>query len=208
MCTRLRCLSLLLVIPVVAAACSSSTPASPTPLRDASAAGARPSTPGSSLALPETPVFRSYTVQFTDVGAHRAPVTFYTEAGFTISPALASWMAFGYGNPGPSLVFETAGGETISGEVTIRTEDELSLFRFTSVDLYSSITPIPYVFTGSLRGHAMFTESGTMGNTFGNFVRVASAHGNIPIDTLVIRLTNGTACCSNPMGLDNIVARR
>jgi hypothetical protein len=54
----------------------------------------------------------------------------------------------------------------------------------------------------------MFTESATLGNTFGNFVRVASSHSNIPIDTLVIRLTNGTTCCTNPMGLDNIVARR
>ena len=52
----------------------------------------------------------------------------------------------------------------------------------------------------------MFTESGTLGNTYGNFVRVASAHSNAPIDTLVIRLTN--VASPNPMGLDNFVARR
>jgi hypothetical protein len=158
--------------------------------------------------VPDAPPFRSYTVQFTGLGPDRAPVTTYTEAGFTFSTALANWIAFGYGNPGPSLVFETPGGTSSSGEVTIRTAEDLPLFRFTSVDLYSSITPIPYVFTGTLRGHTMFTESGTLGNTFGNFVRVPSSHSNAPIDTLVIRLTNGATCCNNPMGLDNFVARR
>ena len=205
--TRFECVGLLLALLVIAA-CSSGTPASPTPLLDTSAAMSQPSAPGPSSAVPDVPLFRIYTVYFTDLGPSRTPVTTYTEAGFTISTALANWIAFGYGNPGPSLVFETPAGVTTSGEVTMRTEEGLSLFRFTSVDLYSSVTPIPYVFTGTLRGHTMFTESGTLGNTFGNFVRVSSSHSNAPIDTLVIRLTNGTTCCTNPMGLDNIVARR
>jgi hypothetical protein len=206
--TRFRWVSLLIALHGIIAACSSGTPASPTPLLDASAAVTPPSASALSSAVPDTPLFRSYTVQFSDLGPDRSAVTTSTEAGFTISTALANWIAFGYGNPGPSLVFEAPAGPPISGEVTIRTHEDLSLFRFTSVDLYSSVTPIPYVFTGILRGHTMFTESGTLGNTFGNFVRVSSSHSNLPIDTLVIRLTNGTTCCTNPMGLDNFVTRR
>ena len=214
--TRLRGVNLLIALSVVLAACSGGTAVSPTPLPDTSNAvsppstSAPPSTSGPSSEVPDAPLFRIFTVQFTDVGAHRTPVTTYTEAGFTISATLANWMAFGYGHPGPSLVFEIPAGVSTTGEVTIRTEEDLGLFRFTSVDLYSSITPIPYVFTGTLRGHTMFTESGTLGNTFGNFVGVSSSHSNLPIDTLVIRLTNttGATCCTNPMGLDNIVLRR
>jgi hypothetical protein len=206
--TRFRCVSLLIALHVVVAACSGGIPVSPTPLLDTSPGVSLSSASGPSSSLPDAPLFRSYTVQFSDLGPDRAPVTTYTESGFTISAALANWIAYAYGNPGPSLVFETPAGVSTSGEVTIRTEEDLSLFRFSSVDLYSSVTPIPYVITGTLRGDTMFTESGTLGNTFGNFVRDSSSHSNLPIDTLVIRLTNGTTCCTNPMGLDNIVARR
>ena len=190
---------------VAVAACSGGTPVAPTPLFD-TAAVSRPSTP--SAAVPDAPLFQTYTVQFTDLGPDRSPVTSYSEAGFTITPTLANWIVFSNtGNPAPSLVFEAPGVTTI-GEVTIRTAGGLPLFRFTSVDLYSSITPIPYVMTGTLQGRTMFTESGTLGNTFGKFVTVSSSHSNMPIDTLVIRLTNAMTCCTNPMGLDNIVARR
>ena len=54
----------------------------------------------------------------------------------------------------------------------------------------------------------MFAESGTPGNTFGNFVRVSSTNRNTPVDAVMIRLTNGPTCCENPMGVDNIVMRR
>jgi hypothetical protein len=208
MCTRLYRISLVVTVALLATACSGATPMSPTPLVDTSAGVSLRSAPGPVAASPDDALFQTYTVQFTDIGPDRAPVTTYTESGFSISTALADWIAFGYGHPGPSLVFYATQGTSMEGEVTVRTDEGLPLFRFTSVDLYSSVTPIPYVFTGSLRGHTMFTESGTLGNTFGNFVTVFSSHTNTPIDALVIRLANGTACCQNPMGLDNIVMRR
>src|SRR5262245_59315364 len=150
MSTRFRCVNLLIALHavVVIIGCGGASPVSPTPLRDTSAASPGLSTSGPSALLPDAPLSQSYTIQFTDVGPDRAEVTTYSEAGFTISAAVANWIAYGYGHPGPSIVFYPPAGETTSGEVTIRAEDGLSLFRFTSVDLYSSITKIPYVITG------------------------------------------------------------
>ena len=48
----------------------------------------------------------------------------------------------------------------------------------------------------------MFSVSGTVPGTFGNFATVASANAGDLIDTLVIDLTNGVG--QNPMGLDNV----
>ena len=207
MLTPPRCVNLLITfqIALVAAACSG-TPVSPTPLRETSAAMALASPSGPSFAAPpDAPLLQSYTVQFTGVGPDRTPVTTYAESGFTLSATLADWIAYGDGS---SIVFYTSTDPSMSGEITVRTDEGLSLFRFTSVELYSSLTPIPYVFTGSLRGNTVFTESGTVPNTFGRFAQVSSAYSNVPIDTLVIRLTNAKACCVNPMGLDNLVLRR
>ncbi len=82
-------------------------------------------------------------------------------------------------------------------------------FQFTSVDVYSSTTPIPYAFTGFAGSTKVFAVSGQQGNTFGKFVTVSSGQTRASIDTLLIRLTNPAApCCSNPMGLDNIVIKR
>jgi hypothetical protein len=77
-----------------------------------------------------------------------------------------------------------------------------SAFRFSSVDLYSSTTTIPYVFTGLKGATKVFSVSGTVPNTFGNFASVANPNAGDLIDTLVIELTNGVA--QNPMGLDNV----
>jgi len=208
MCTRFPRVTLLAALAVVFTAACGRSPLAPTPLLDTSAAlsVSRASTSGPLAAAPDAPVFATHTIQFTDVGPDGVAVTTYTEAGFTISAAAASWVAYNYGNPGPSVIFYTPQGVSTTGEVSIRTADGLPLFRFTSVDLYSSLTTIPYTITGTLQGHTMFTEAGTLGHTFGNFAQVASTHSHIPIDTLVIRLTNDTA--PNPMGLDNIVLRR
>ncbi len=79
---------------------------------------------------------------------------------------------------------------------------------FASVDLYSSVTPIPYIFTGLMGSITVFSVTGTVPNTFGAFATVASPDAGDLIDTLVIELTsdlaNGPACCDNPMGLDNV----
>ena len=75
-------------------------------------------------------------------------------------------------------------------------------FRFQSVDLYSSVTTIPYVITGILNSTTVFVAQATLGNTFGAFVTVQNPQSTTVVDSLVIRLSNSVA--GNPMGLDNI----
>jgi hypothetical protein len=125
------------------------------------------------------------------------PLSSYTESGITVLPTAGSWQArTGYGNPAPFIEFTASA----TGEVKVTAGG--TAFRFVSVDLYSSVTTIPYVFTG-LRGSAqVFSGSGTVPNTFGNFATVANPNAGDLIDTLVIELTDGVA--QNPMGLDNV----
>jgi hypothetical protein len=74
------------------------------------------------------------------------------------------------------------------------------------MDLYSSLTTIPYLVTGLRDSSPVFTVAGIVPNTFGSFATVNSNSTQI-IDTLRIALSNpATPCCSNPVGLDNIVA--
>lgn len=134
-------------------------------------------------------------------------LTTYTESGFAVSPTAASWFFSGYGVPAPSLQFSTVAGVTIEGEIKMTAGG--TRFQFKSVDVYSSTTPIPYVFTGLAGFATVFSVAGRQGNTFGNFATVANGQPNASIDTLLIRLTNAAAvCCGNPMGLDNIVVTR
>jgi hypothetical protein len=49
----------------------------------------------------------------------------------------------------------------------------------------------------------VFSVSGTVSNNLATFTRVANPSAGDLIDTLDIALTNGTACCESPMGLDN-----
>ena len=130
----------------------------------------------------------------------------YSQDGFTVSPTSGRWMALTtYGNPLPSIIFtRSAAQPTITAAVTITASG--SEFRFQSVDLYSSITTIPYVFTGRLKSNQVFSVSAEEGNTFGSFVTVPNPNATDTIDTLVITLSNPeTPCCPNPVGLDNIV---
>jgi hypothetical protein len=200
-------LTLLIAVHIATSACGNS-PTSPTTTFDAPPAiqGASPS----SLIPPDT-IFRDYTIGFSGLATaeNRTPVTMYTESGFLVIPTMAAWMAIHYGNPAPSLQFEAQIGETIVGEIAVASEDGAP-FRLTSVDLYASTTPIPYVITGTLLGQPRYTAVGTQGNTFGRFVKVDNQHKNVIVDRVTIQLTNrtGVTCCRNPMGLDNIVVRR
>jgi hypothetical protein len=74
----------------------------------------------------------------------------------------------GFGNPGPSLGFLSPPTRTASVAVT----DDGAPFIFRSIDLYSSITAIPYTFTGLLDGKTVFTTSEIAPNTYGNFANV------------------------------------
>ena len=129
----------------------------------------------------------------------------YTESGFTTSAVSGPWVVSdSYGKPAPFIQFRNEAGQNpLAATIQITNDD--STFTFSSVDLYSSITPIPYVITGLLNSTAVFSFEGTVPNTFGNFQTVVNSNSNYLIDSLTISLTNpAPTCCSNPMGLDNI----
>lgn len=137
--------------------------------------------------------------------ATNAPFATYAESGFTASAASGSWQALvGYGNPAPFIEFIRAADQsTISASIQVTAGG--TPFTFSAVDLYSSITTIPYQFEGFLNSVLVFTLSGTVPNTSGGFATVNS-NTTLVIDALLITLSNpATPCCSNPVGLDNIV---
>jgi hypothetical protein len=134
------------------------------------------------------------------------PFTTYAESGFDVSATSGNWEAFtNYGNPAPFIQFTRAADEpTITAQIEVTASG--APFSFVSVDLYSSISTIPYLITGFRNSSPVFSLTGTVPNTFGNFGTVNSSSTQI-IDTLRITLSNpATPCCSNPVGLDNIVA--
>jgi hypothetical protein len=145
------------------------------------------------------------TIGFSGLVVDGAPVTTYTELGFTVSAVTPTWMArTTYGNPAPFIQFLAVGGTTVTGEVHVSAGG--APFFFKAVDLYSSLTPIPYTFTGLRGSTVVFTEAGTLPNTFGAFMTVSNSHSQDLIDTLSIALTNPAPLRGgNPMGLDNIV---
>jgi PEP-CTERM motif len=135
------------------------------------------------------------------------PISAYVESGFTVSAISGGWQAAtGFGNPAPFIQFVRAASDpTLTAQVEVTSS--VSPFLFSSLDVYSSLTTIPYVITGLLGSSPVFTLSGTVPNTFGGFATVSAASTPV-IDTLRIALSNpATACCSNPVGLDNIVVR-
>lgn len=84
---------------------------------------------------------------------------------------------------------------------TIQVTAAGATFSFKSVDLYASIIPIPYQFTGLRNSTTVFTIANTLPNTWGNFATVVNPQAAAVIDTLVISLTDAVSA----MGLDNIV---
>jgi hypothetical protein len=137
------------------------------------------------------------------VGANGSAFTGYSEAGYLVTPQTTNWLVGqGYGDPPPYIYFNTPGGPTTSA--TIAVTDGGTAFTFSGLDVYSSITQIPWTFTGLMDGQEMFTTSGTQPNTFGNFAEVLNAYDSDLITTLEITLSS-TAFGENPSGLDNIV---
>jgi hypothetical protein len=164
-----------------------------------------------SPAAPSTPtlVAGTTTIGFNDAGEQLANVDVHRESGYVVLPSSGQWVVLKtYGRPAPFIQFTRTGSTNTVGEVQVFAEG--AAFRFSAVDLYSSVTPIPYVFEGYLRETLVFTAAGTVPNTFGNFATVRNPNAADVITTLVIRLTNPAigcvgATCSNPVGLDNIV---
>lgn len=135
-------------------------------------------------------------------------VSSYAESGFTLSAMSGNWIVrTDYGNPGPFIQFIAEQGTTGTAEVQITAGG--STFSFTSVDLYSSTTTIPYRITGSRNSASVFVLSDTVPNTFGDFKTVINPNGSAVIDSLSIVLTNpAQVCCRNPTGLDTIALTR
>ena len=86
------------------------------------------------------------------------------------------------------------------------------LSTFSSVDLYSSTTKIPWEFAGFRDSLEVFRIAGLMGNTFGAFKNAPNPYSADRIDHLVIEITNPmrpyVGVVGNPMGLDNIIVER
>lgn len=151
-------------------------------------------------------------IGFDDIGENGVPFTFHTEDGFMVFPAGgADWVNNTvYGAPAPSVIFSRKRGEPeIWAGAFVRAEETLP-FTFSAVDLYSSLTPIPYRFIGYKDGMLVFDVSNTMPNTFGSFKTAFNPdYASSLIDLLYIELVNPfVACCSNPVGFDNIVVTR
>jgi hypothetical protein len=150
----------------------------------------------------------TYTIGFSTLRENRAPLTTHVESGFSISVVSADWIALTtYGNPQPFIEFYGPAGVTTTGELRITAGG--APFWLNSIDFYSSTTKIPYVIEGSLNSKQMFAVSDVIGNTFGAFARRSNPKADVPVQEIRIRLSNPSApCCSNPMGVDNIVVSR
>jgi hypothetical protein len=155
----------------------------------------------------------SGTITFTGTGPANAGISTHAESGFTVQFRSGTWEVWTvYGNPAPFPIFRAPGGTSGVGQVVVTAGG--APFAFRSVDLYSSVTPIPYVIIGTRAGTKTFElgdtlpAAGVVGNTFGAFRTVTGSTVGL-VDSLTVMLTNpAPACCDNPMGLDNIVLGR
>ena len=138
-------------------------------------------------------------------GGEGSQFTSYMEDGFTVSDVSNNLLVSQgiYGNPPPGLYFIAQPNQVLTG--TVEVTEGGALFTFNSVDVYSSITAIPYTFTGFLNGNQVYTVSGVTQLAMGNFLTVMNPDSSIAVNTLDISVTNDPgSCCSNPMALDNI----
>ena len=151
-------------------------------------------------------------ISFTGAGPDRAPIATYSEGPFVVTFRSPTWVVWaGFGNPQPSPVFISPADTNVTGEVQITAPG--AVFALRSVDLYSSVTPIPYVIVGTRQGGKEIEigstlPAGQVGNTLGNFRTVTNPSTGRLVDSLTITLTNPAVFGGNPMGLDNIVLGR
>jgi hypothetical protein len=149
------------------------------------------------------------TVTFNElVGDNGTPFVSHEEAGLTVTTTDHIWEVLAtHGKPRPSIIFKRIHQEPDSGEIRVF-DASGGLFQFSSVDLYSSVTQIPYIITAFRKLNTAFILTGTLPGTFGAFASVFNSDTRM-IDSITIRLTNPASfCCGNPMGLDNITIRR
>lgn len=176
----------------------------------AAACGAAPTRPAPPSAVPATIFLEPAAspspcvIGFDELRVHGAAFTALTSCKLDVSVTAASWVAStSYGNPAPFVQFFSPAGTTTAGEITV--SGVSTAFSFTSVDIYSSTTKIPYEISGFSGGALVFAIEAVQPNTFGGFATVGGPGPRGPLDKLRIRLTNPAApCCTNPVGLDNI----
>ncbi|MGH6648359.1 hypothetical protein [Aquabacterium sp.] len=132
----------------------------------------------------------------------------YTEGGFTVTPEGGPWYGIGNigvpGRPNSFIYIEREPyGQAVEGVARITHQGHG--FNFNSLLMYSSISPVPYVFTGLLGGNVVFTDTGTLPNPEGEFVQVSNSHASDLIDTLEIRLLDiYPDGYGNPIGISQI----
>ena len=152
------------------------------------------------------------TIGFGGLAGNGARFSTYTESGFTVFVTGPSWftrdweVATLFGNPAPFIQFRVPpGSPETSGAIGVSTGG--AAFRLVSLDLYSSVTPIPYELRGFLNGTPVFTATGTVPNTFGTFQTLLNPYAESLVDLVIVVLTNPpmSPCCGNAIGLDNIV---
>jgi hypothetical protein len=208
--SRLRCAALPLLL--LLDACVIAQPVDPTEGLQESATesgGVRPvegagEDAGVSGSLPLAAMPVDVTLGFDALTRTGAPVAAHAESGFRVEPTAGAWVAGGYGHPGPALQFvrQASQGAITAG---VKVHAGGAVFRFLSVDFYSSMTPIPYEVKGLHRGEVVFTQQGTVPNTYGQYATVEGEHPARLVDTLHLTLTNpATPCCANPMALDTL----
>jgi hypothetical protein len=94
---------------------------------------------GNSITSPTPPT--TITLGFDAIRTDGAAVTTYTEATTRVTATTGNWTTWTrYGNPAPFIQFFAPGGTRAAGALRVSPGGP---FRFTSVDLYSSTTPIP-----------------------------------------------------------------
>lgn len=152
-----------------------------------------------------TPHAATERVTFDGLGPDGTPFTAISEQQFTVENVSGAW-ASRASPAGRAIGFSrvTAGPDLV-GEVKVTRTGGLP-FLFSSARLYSSVTPIPYVFRGERNGVTVYTATGTVPNTFGNYAIVANAFSSFVVDAVYVSITNPASGLSfNPVGLDDLV---
>ena len=146
-------------------------------------------------------------IGFESIGANNTQFTTYTEDGFTVTPGSTIWFNNRvYGAPAPSVQYWRYANdpELISGLFFTAGGAD---FTFASVDLYSSVTPIPYFIRGYQDSQVVYSFSGTVPNTLGQFRTVFNPEAARLFDRLYIQIINPYMAFpgNNPVGMDNVV---
>lgn len=145
-------------------------------------------------------------VTFNALAPNGPAFTAHSENGYLVEAVSGPWRS------GPALI-------SMNPDRLVALDSEVRLtavgggaFRFVSARLYSSVTPIPYVFRGVRNGVTVYTVTATVPNTFGSYATVPNPYALIDVDTVFVTVTNPAiptcpTCNGNPVGLDDLVVR-